>query len=136
MNNNDSEFVGLLALGVVFLVIVYSVFTGEFSRYGGDSGYHYAWKDFRSSHHHLSDLNEDGEVTSKEMEVVKKSFLQRNDLYVMSGNYQVYLKNSGEKVSAEDFVGIFEEDLKTKHEIYYKDSLTDTLKGVLIKKLN
>lgn len=135
MNNNDRSLLGFFVLIGLPLVILFMAFTGEFSRYGGHNGYSFAWKDFRSSHLHLSDLNKDGEVSSKEKKAVKMSFLKRNELYVVSGNYQVYSEGSGEKVSAEDFVKIFKEDLKTTHEIDYKDSLTDTLKSVLIHKL-
>lgn len=133
--NDDRESFGVLLLIGLFIAIIFMALTGEFSRYRGHNGYSFAWKDFRESHYHLSDLNEDSKVSSKEIEAVKVDFLKRNELYVVRGNYQVYLKGSGEEISAEEFVEIFKEDLKTKHEIKYEENLTNTLKNVLIDTL-
>ena len=135
----NKEIAGVLLFCLVVMtpiMVVVGYFKGDFKRYGGDSGYIYAWRDFESGYLNYADLNSDGEVTRQEFKLVKKDFLQHNGLYTVKSRSQVYSKTTGEKISAEAFVAIFKEDLKTPREIKVNNNFTGLLKDVLIQKLN
>lgn len=98
------------AISVVALIVC-ALYVFNYDKYKQHNGYYFAWVEFEKVAQKNANYDNNNIITKEELKRFEVEFFIKNNLHTVEGYLQVY-NEQGEKLTAKEFVELFESQYK------------------------